>query len=225
LRPDGTLDPRFDPALAIDGDLPLVLALAEDAGGRIVVGGAFETVDGLPRRGVARLHADGQLDRAFEPAAGVEGGSLPLVSAIGVLSGGRIVLGGEFEAFAGRRCRNLAYLRDGGMSVPDGWTTDGTDGWVQAVAVQAGRTVLIGGTFSSVAGRPRQALARFHQGIAQGPELRVWTGSDRVWIGWEGPGRLQSRESLTDPWLEEAQGNPPVPVDPRGPARFYRVVE
>jgi uncharacterized delta-60 repeat protein len=55
LNFDGTFDPAFDPGIGPDGP---VLALAGQADGQILIGGAFDTVNGFPSPGIARLNGD-----------------------------------------------------------------------------------------------------------------------------------------------------------------------
>ena len=43
--------------------------IAEQADGKILVGGDFTTIGGLARERIARLHADGSVDASFNPRA------------------------------------------------------------------------------------------------------------------------------------------------------------
>lgn len=66
LNADGSLDPSFD-----TGRLRQPRIVNQQAGqpdGRIIVAGDFDQVDGVERLGLARLNADGTLDRSFNPA-------------------------------------------------------------------------------------------------------------------------------------------------------------
>ena len=91
LNADGSRDRsfacRFAPAQGVQVD-----ALAVTSAGTIYVGGTFSSVDGRVRAGLARLHPDGALDAAFDPA-------LPPNSAILALavdSHDRVIAAGEF---------------------------------------------------------------------------------------------------------------------------------
>lgn len=66
LNADGSLDPSF-----ATGSLARTAQPVHSAGqpdGRILVAGDFDQVDGVERLGLARLNADGTLDRGFNPA-------------------------------------------------------------------------------------------------------------------------------------------------------------
>lgn len=71
LRPDGTLDTTFNPGgagIAHSGpDAPVIVALEQDAAGRIYLAGRFDSYNGTPVAGLCRLHPDGTLDSAWNP--------------------------------------------------------------------------------------------------------------------------------------------------------------
>jgi uncharacterized delta-60 repeat protein len=65
LYPDGSLDPAFDPGEGIGpGDVE-IQAIAVQADGRVLIGGNFWQVNGVPRSSLARLNVDGRLDPTF----------------------------------------------------------------------------------------------------------------------------------------------------------------
>lgn len=62
LKQDGSLDADFTPDISGFEDGPFlfdsVFSIVPLADGKVLVGGDFSAVDGLPRSGIARLHAD-----------------------------------------------------------------------------------------------------------------------------------------------------------------------
>lgn len=69
LNADGTVDLAFNPGL---GPLnALVISLALQADGKILIGGFFTSSGGHTRNGIARLNANGTVDSVFNP--GVNG--------------------------------------------------------------------------------------------------------------------------------------------------------
>ena len=90
LNPDGTLDATFNP-----GAGNVVIALAVQADGKIVVGGSFTTLGGGARGNIGRLNPDGTLDATFNPGAG------NVVNALAVQADGKIVVGGLFTTLGG----------------------------------------------------------------------------------------------------------------------------
>src|SRR5438876_824393 len=62
---DGDLDPGFTPRIIKAGQ---VKAMVVQPDGKMLIGGNFKTVGGIPRYGLARLNADGSLDTSFNPS-------------------------------------------------------------------------------------------------------------------------------------------------------------
>src|ERR1051326_83316 len=78
-----------------------VNALAVQADGEILVGGAFTTLGGQTRNRLARLNADGTLDLGFNPGANNN------VNALLVQPDGQILLGGSFTTMGGQVHTNI----------------------------------------------------------------------------------------------------------------------
>jgi uncharacterized delta-60 repeat protein len=68
LNTDGSLDTSFFPGAGFyngPNQQCYIKSMAMQADGRIVAGGYFSTYNGVARRGIARLNADGSLDTSF----------------------------------------------------------------------------------------------------------------------------------------------------------------
>jgi uncharacterized delta-60 repeat protein len=114
LNPDGTLDGSFHvslvPAPEFGGYEPKLLALQPN--GQVLMGGTFANPDGSARY-LTRLNSDGSVDITFNPR--VENGGGPSnVSQAKVLSGGRILIGGQFNSINGVSRSKLARLNADG---------------------------------------------------------------------------------------------------------------
>lgn len=159
LNRDGTLDFGF---LATAGLDAAATSLALQSDGKILLGGSFGTVNGVTRRNLARLNADGSLDAAFDPAP-----SGP-VNAIVVRPDGKIVIGGEFANIQPNGAASPTARRFVARLNPEG-TLDaalnlafdsGESARVTALALQPGGALLVGGTFAAVNGSGRACFAR-----------------------------------------------------------------
>ena len=92
LLPTGQVDASFA-SLSLNGGG--VLALAVQADGRIVIGGAFASVGGQPRFGLARLLPDGSLNAGFVPPLGRTPSFSTLVNKVAIQPGYGILVFGD----------------------------------------------------------------------------------------------------------------------------------
>lgn len=90
LLPSGALDPSFDVGTVLmQNNIQAVHALAIQDDGRILCAGYFTSISGQPRRGIARLLNDGQLDNTFTDAVRIH----PEVTFLSIHPGGRLLVG------------------------------------------------------------------------------------------------------------------------------------
>ena len=153
LNTDGSQDLGFNAGTGFDGPVHVMVVQPD---GKILVGGAFLTCHGQPRKGIARLNADGSLDATFTVGTGAGG----TVMEIALQFDGRILLGGNFTSFNGVSAGRLVRLLSDGSYDASLNTLVGSDDDVLAIGVQADGQILIGGRFSSYGGLPRNNIAR-----------------------------------------------------------------
>ena len=101
LNVGGSLDNGFQNGLS--GANGSVYSVAVESEGKVVVGGAFTSVNGTTRNRIGRLNDDGNLDDTFRP--GPTGqlsqyGPDNVVRSVAIQADGLIVVGGEFEAYS-----------------------------------------------------------------------------------------------------------------------------
>lgn len=141
----------------------VVRAVAVQKDGKVVIGGKFSAVNGVPRNGLARLNADGTLDQSFAntSVSGVNGE----VAAIAIQADGGIIVGGAFTISAQYQTANLArFLPDGTVDKNFGGENReaGVNGAVAALAIQADGKIVVGGNFTAAYGRPCRSLTRLN---------------------------------------------------------------
>ncbi len=153
LNPDGSLDLTFDPGV---GPNSTVNALAVQADGRILIGGAFTTVDGLSRNSIARLNTSGTLDTTFDPGVGAD----QPVYAVTVQQDGRILIGGAFSTYNLGNNNHLTRLNSDGSLDITFEPGSGPDDTVYTIVMNPDNTILLGGIFTSVNGTRRIGMAR-----------------------------------------------------------------
>ena len=168
LNADGTLDSGFDPNANAQ-----ITAVALQSNGRILLGGAFVTLQpngaaaSSTRTFVARLNADGTLDTAFHPNTNAT------VRAIAVQSDGKILLGGSFSSLTAN-VDVTPVVSGTTTTIPTGTVTprnsiarvnaDGSidaafdpnlSGAVNTFALQSDGKIIVGGEFTAL--RPNGA--------------------------------------------------------------------
>lgn len=156
LNADGTFDTSF-----ANQNLPSrfgdsIIALAIQPDGKILIGGAFLSVSGQPRRNVARLNADGTLDASFVPP-NIDNE----VTEFALQADGKILIGGNFFAVGGQTRPDIARLNADG-TLDTSFTNPNINATLQTVKIQPDGKVLIGGNFTSVGGVTRRGVARLN---------------------------------------------------------------
>ncbi|MBL9135504.1 MAG: hypothetical protein JNK85_06530, partial [Verrucomicrobiales bacterium] len=137
----------FPPIPILDGTIVYALQVQQDD--RIVAGGDFARYDGRSRRALVRLMKDGTLDSTFVPdVAGV-------VQAVALESDGGVWVASSMSDDNTR----LRRLRADGSADPT-FPLVAVQGWVYAMAWQADGSMILGGSFTEVAGNPRRGIAR-----------------------------------------------------------------
>ena len=164
LNADGSVDPTFSGQ--VQGTVQsstTIHSLFEQADGKLLVGGRFHTVNGVPRFGFARLNADGTLDTTLDIALGPNPGTNVNTTWTRIASlleqpDGKIVIGGEFSSVKGQPRGRLARLNaDGSL---DATYSPMADNSVLSLALQADGNLFAAGIFTKIAGQTRLKLAR-----------------------------------------------------------------
>jgi uncharacterized delta-60 repeat protein len=151
----------FGAGEGVNGD---VLALVVQTDGKIVIGGRFSAVNGVPRNNIARLNPDGTLDRSF--ANTVEAGVNGQVNALVLQPAGGVIVGGQFTQVGNVEALNLGRFNVDGTADKNFGTAPGqqlgANGIVYALTAQPDGKIVVGGNFSTVFGQPRRGVARLN---------------------------------------------------------------
>jgi uncharacterized delta-60 repeat protein len=155
----GSLDMTFNPGTGANPSLIYCMAL--ETNGRIIIGGDFTKYNGVNRSHVARLNTDGSLDLSF-----YFGGTEDWVKVLTAQTDGKILIGGQFGNANGVPYNQPVRLRpDGSLDVGFDTTSadgNGAYGEVRAIALQTDGKIVIGGTFTIVAGTNSNYIARLN---------------------------------------------------------------
>ncbi len=172
LRPDGTLDPDWNPLAAYPFAPSRVMALAVDGTGAVYAGGSFSQIGGQARSSLAKLSAGGTgtADPAWNPAPN------GAVYAVALGAHGEVYIGGNFLNVGGQMRRRLAKLSSTGIGAVDPEWDPAADNDVLALAVDAAGALYAGGMFANVGGRTRSRIAKL-SGIGTGAADPDWSPS------------------------------------------------
>ena len=156
---NGTLDTTFC-TNAVDGNKfnALLNNLVLQSDGKILVGGTFTNYAGTTGRNkLVRLNSDGTLDTSFCNNAVDSTKFNGDIYSIYVQSDGKILIGGDFTAYAGTTNRNRLVRLNSDGTLDTSFCTNASDGnkinsTIRALSVQSDGKILVGGFFTSYAG-------------------------------------------------------------------------
>jgi uncharacterized delta-60 repeat protein len=153
LKPEGGIDLTWNPTTDAPGKLG-VEALAVDSAGNVYLGGEFSRAGGLPRSGVAKVSANGQVDKNWGGSSSSIGTAtvdqwLYGVEALAVSPiDNSVILGGDFSAVGGQARSGIAKISATGVLDPS-WNPllaffpDSHE--IRSLAVDADGSVFFGG--------------------------------------------------------------------------------
>ncbi|GAA3946983.1 hypothetical protein GCM10022406_30960 [Hymenobacter algoricola] len=131
LTSTGALDPSFAPTIQRSG---IVLALAQQPDGKLIIGGNFTEINGQRAHRLARVNTDGTLDAGFTGSIG----SIPLsVHSVQVQPDGKVVAGTS---------NSVLRFQPGGS--PDNGFFAGAFSGLNRVVLQPDGKILAGGSFT-----------------------------------------------------------------------------
>lgn len=185
LSSTGLVDTDFDP-----NPNGVVLALALQSDGKLLVGGSFTTFQPAGdatwtlRKYAARLNTDGKVDATYNLDISELGGNR--VDSLRIQADGRVLIGGAFTSLhpiggaARLNRRNFARLTaTGAVDTTFDASTGGTTGAiVNALAVQPDGKVIAVGNFADLGGAKSTNIARFRAEGTADPDFSNALTSD-----------------------------------------------
>lgn len=126
----------------VDGEMNDMI---QQPDGKIIIGGKFVTLDGIPKRNIARLLSDGSLDVDFNTGSGFNGPVL----ALGLQDDGGIIVAGKFSIFDKDTVNNIIRLNPDGSLDRSFYQVSG-DMTVHAMIIQPNVKILVGGDLGTV---------------------------------------------------------------------------
>lgn len=149
----GSLDPSFDSGTGANNSV-FDIVLQQDQ--KIIVGGSYTTFNGFVNPYLNRLNTDGSLDFSFVGGSGLDG----YVKTLCIQADNKIIVAGNFQNFNGVTRNGLLRLNADGtldFSFNPGL---GSNGYINALAVQSDGKIIIGGSFTSFNGSTQNRIVR-----------------------------------------------------------------
>jgi len=172
LDKDGELDLNFDTGTGVDGGI--VYTIAQQTDGKVLIGGLYNSFNGIANEGVVRLNSDGSYDNTFAVSYGLNNQS---VRTIAIQNDGKIIVGGTFTEYNGQSMPNMIVrLNTDGTLDPTFLSGLGFNGPVYSVKIQADEKIIVGGHFTSYNGSTINRLARLNTDGTLDPTFNTGTG-------------------------------------------------
>jgi uncharacterized delta-60 repeat protein len=169
LNSDGSRDTGFSIGTGFNS---VVLTIAIQDDGKILVGGSFTTYDGTTQNQITRLNSDGSRDTGFSIGTGFNND----VYTIAIQDDGKILAGGNFTSYDGTTQNLITRLnsdgsRDTGFSIGTGFNNT-----VNTIAIQSDGKILVGGNFTSYDGTTQNRITRLNSDGSRDTGFSIGTG-------------------------------------------------
>jgi uncharacterized delta-60 repeat protein len=160
LNNDGTIDGTFAVGLGANNQ---IYSAAMQADGKIIIAGTFTSYKGTSISRIARINTDGSLDGTFAPGTGPNS----WVYDMAIQTDGKIVLVGDFASYNGTTVNKVARITSTGaldnlLSFNAGTAISTSTVYGYAVDLQSDGKIIIGGSFTSFNGSPKNRLVRLN---------------------------------------------------------------
>ena len=160
------VDTNFTPRFEITGT---VVSSAVQPDNKTIIAGNFSAVNGISRKGIARLNVDGTLDRAFELKVP---GNIDSYYAVALQSDGKVLVAGYMFIVVGSGSEqsirqymvrlNADGALDPSFNVGAYFPVLETDNYIKTIAVQKDGKILVGGDFTKIHQISRNHIARLN---------------------------------------------------------------
>ena len=168
-EPAGSVDPTFNFTLGANDNVYAVAVQDASIQGeeKLIIGGDFTQVNGITRRRIARINANGTLDKSFlASSVGINGSVRTVVSqSVNTNSAGRVIIGGSFNLVNNVNRSNIARLNLDGTLDATFNPGSGANGPVYCISetlVDGAPKILAAGSFNVFNGQTKLNLIRLN---------------------------------------------------------------
>lgn len=159
LNANGTLDTTFNTGL---GANRYISSTSIQPDGKIIIGGDFNSYNGIALNRIARLNADGSLDITFSSISRANGA----VKSTSIQSDGKIVIGGDFTSYNGISRKNIARLNTDGSLDTSFNVGEGPNSTlytsITSILIQSDGKIIFGGDFTTFNNSSQNNITRLN---------------------------------------------------------------
>ncbi len=183
LNSDGTLDTAIT-LFGVASGKTEINDIVIQPDGKILLGGTFDTYDGVGRANIVRLNSDLTIDSTWT-ATGLSGSTRTVID-IALQPDGKVIIAGGFTVVNGAGRSAIARFEDDGAldatfspdTVTYTYQSSNYNGTISSVAIQPDGNLIVSGNFSSIGGNPSGNIARLTSTGAYDPTFAVGSGID-----------------------------------------------
>lgn len=177
LNVGGTLDTSFNAAGSglYAGNISDIVVQPDS---KILIGGNFNSYNGVLRYNIARLNADGSVDTTFNPVTPNTLGSNSAVNNVTLQQDGKIIISGFFTQYNETTRNQIARLNTNGSLDTTFDSGTGVNGYITETAIQHDGKILIVGQFTQYNGVSRGKVARLNSDGTLDNNFNPGTGAD-----------------------------------------------
>jgi uncharacterized delta-60 repeat protein len=160
LNKDGTLDSTFKNSLPFATSIN---SIAVQKDGKIIVGGLFvdhnrSSNNSFNPQNIVRLNQDGELDSSFNTGTGFT----PMVNVICIQKDGKILVGGDFKSFKGKKSPHLVRLNSNGSLDESFQIQEKNDKIVFDILIQPDGKIVTSGRLKYLDYKRNKLIQRFY---------------------------------------------------------------
>lgn len=159
-----------------DGPNNSVWALAAQTDGKVIIGGEFNSYNGVLAQSIARLNTDGSIDTSFKTTLNFTG----TVFAIAIQNDKKILIAGSFYYNSVIRRIGIARLNSDGSIDSSFDPGSGVDNRILSLAIQHDGKIIIGGKFLQFNGINKNGIARLNSNGSLDLSFNSGNGADEV---------------------------------------------
>ena len=173
LNPDGTRDTTFPVGNGASYTVNKILVQPD---GKILLGGRFESFQGLTANFIVRLNADVTRDTTFVTGVGI--GANNEIRTMLLQPDGKIIIAGDFTTYSGATANRIARLNADGTLDTAFTVGTGAEGSILTSALQPDGKILIGGYFTTYNGATANRIVRLNADGTRDTTFTTGTGAN-----------------------------------------------